>query len=344
MAPPFFSICIAAYKAELYVDECLRSIAAQSCKDYEVIVVDDGSPTPLSINHEALDALESCVVIRTKNAGPYAARQTAFEASAGEVILCVDADDKLIDVNALAKLREQFNADADVVLFNATASEQTMSRLLDLSMLGRDGDVDSAFVWHLFTTSCSLNSLWCKAFRRSLYSTSEKKNRPRLLMAEDRLQSLEVMRQAASVRLLNEPLYFYRPNPKSTTNAGYTPAYFGQQCYVEEEVVCFMRERGMALDGWAAYFLAHISNVLLGIRYNASLGYAARLEAYAAVLAEPVVEEAVCFMDRIGLPVITRVRLELLRSGRFSALDASMLPWKIGSTFKHLPDCFRNEG
>ena len=50
MNRPFFSICIAAYDAQRFIDECLESILAQDCHDYEVIIVDDGSLQPLVLD------------------------------------------------------------------------------------------------------------------------------------------------------------------------------------------------------------------------------------------------------------------------------------------------------
>ena len=229
MTRPFFSICIAAYNAERYIEDALRSLSVQTCSDYEVVVVDDGSKNPLSIGDELVSTLPSVHLSRIENNGPYLARQKAFDLASGEVILCVDADDKLLDPDALSALKRIFDEEAaDVVFFNATDSEEKPSRLFDFSLLGNGGQVDVSAVWRLYSTSYSLNSLCCKAFRKTLYSTSSNKQRPRLLMAEDRLQTLEIMRNADSFWLVDEPLYYYRPNPGSTTRSAYKPEYYLQ--------------------------------------------------------------------------------------------------------------------
>lgn len=336
MTAPFFSICIAAYNAEPYIGECLRSIAAQDCRDYEVVIVDDGSAKPLALDEGLRSALPSCTLRRTANGGPYAARQAAFDASRGEAVICVDADDGLLDPSALTKIKRAFiDGDVDIVLFNASFSECDPARMFDFSALGGEGAVSESSVWDLYTKGYSLNSLCCKAFKRTLYTKGEKP-RPRLLMAEDRLQSLEVMRDAKSYWLLDEPLYFYRPNPASTTNAGYDPAYYRQACYVEEEVTAFMKRRGMPLDGWARYFLGYTSSALLGVRYNRALDAAARRSAYSSVRGERVLGEAFEHCPDGTLPRVDELRVRLLRDGRLAALDASMLPWRIGSGVKRM--------
>lgn len=336
MSAPFFSICIAAYKADRYIEACLASIESQSCRDFEVIIVDDGSPEPLTIDSALASRLPSIRIIRTENGGPYAARQRAYDEACGQVLLSVDADDALFGTDALSKILKAFSSGADIVVFNATNSECSAHRLFDYSAL-KSSDMDSMdCLWSLFTTSFSLNSLWCKAFRRSLYTTSLKKKRPRLLMAEDRLQSLEVMMGARSFVVVDEPLYFYRPNMTSTTNAGYEPSYFSQQCYVETEVLDFMRRRHMPLDGWATYFLELISGVLLGIRYNPFLSQVDRFDVYQSICKEHIVEIAMRFLESAALSKVNAVRLRLLRSHRFIFLDMSMLPWKCGSFIKGL--------
>lgn len=336
MNQPFFSICIAAYNAERYIDKCLRSISVQNYRNFEVVIVDDGSVEPLSLDDSVRVGLPSCTLVRIVNSGPYAARQAAFDVARGEVVLCVDADDSLLDPLALTKIRRAFaDGNPDVVLFNASSSDRAPSCLYDFSTLGRGGAVADGAVFNLFTRSFSLNSLWCKAFKRALYHKGEKP-RPRLLMAEDRLQSLEIMGNAHSYWLIDEPLYFYRPNPESTTNAGFNPEYYRQACYVEEEVIAFMQKRNMKIDSWSRYFLQYTSRALLGIRYNRSLDGAERRLAYVDVRGEKSLAIAENNYEIGSLPGIDRVRLSLLRKGSFLALDLSMLPWRIGSDIKRI--------
>lgn len=316
MNRPFFSICIAAYDAQRFIDECLESILAQDCHDYEVIIVDDGSLQPLVLDKAICTLLPSCKLIRTDNGGPYAARQTAFEVAGGMAVLCIDSDDKLHDPSALSKIKRAFENGADIVLFNATSSERKSSLMFDFSALGEGGPVEEDSVWALFSKG--------------------EINRPRLLMAEDRLQCLEIMSCARSYWLINEPLYFYRPNPSSTTHAGYNPAYFAQVCYVEEEVVAYMERRGMPLGSWAHYFLSYTSSALLGVRYNRSLNFAARRDSYASVRDERILRLATERCAVGSLSKVDALRLRLLLDNRYTALDASMLPWRMGSAIKRL--------
>ncbi|HEY3731877.1 MAG TPA: glycosyltransferase [Steroidobacteraceae bacterium] len=101
--PPQFSVVIPTCNRETTVDRALRSVAAQSFDDYEVIVVDDASTdgTP-----ELLQAVRSerCHLIRNEiRLGVSAARNRGVQAATGQWIVFLDDDDHLIP-GALAAL------------------------------------------------------------------------------------------------------------------------------------------------------------------------------------------------------------------------------------------------
>jgi glycosyltransferase involved in cell wall biosynthesis len=96
-APPLVSIIIPAYvatqrQAELLV-ETLDTVAAQSCQDFETIVVDDGSPIPVE---RIVAGRPRTVVLRQPNGGSATARNTGIAASRGRYLIFLDADDHLL--------------------------------------------------------------------------------------------------------------------------------------------------------------------------------------------------------------------------------------------------------
>ena len=103
---PFVSIIVPSYvatpkQAEL-LDETLYTVAGQTCKDYEVLVVDDGSPLDVG----AVTARhQSIVTLRQANAGSAMARNTGIAASRGRYLVFLDADDHLLPPALEAGLR-----------------------------------------------------------------------------------------------------------------------------------------------------------------------------------------------------------------------------------------------
>jgi glycosyltransferase involved in cell wall biosynthesis len=93
---PRVSVIVPVFNAGDYLDEALRSVAAQTYRDHEVVVVDDGSTDPRT--RAILDAAAGrpgVHVHRTANRGPAHARNLAIERARGAYILPLDADDYL---------------------------------------------------------------------------------------------------------------------------------------------------------------------------------------------------------------------------------------------------------
>lgn len=88
------SIIVPVYKVETYLQECIDSILAQSYTDFELILVDDGSPDRCGeICDKYADQDSRIRVIHRENGGLSAARNTGINASEGDFITFVDSDD-----------------------------------------------------------------------------------------------------------------------------------------------------------------------------------------------------------------------------------------------------------
>ena len=112
---PSVSIIVPIYKAESYLIRCLDSIKAQTFTDYEVIMIDDGSPDRSAMIAEGYTADPRFRLYRQKNAGVGAVRNRGLSLARGEYIAFVDSDDA-ITPDHLDKLYSAAKADrADIV-------------------------------------------------------------------------------------------------------------------------------------------------------------------------------------------------------------------------------------
>src|SRR6185436_2755865 len=93
--PPRISVLMPCYNHGEYIDEALASVAAQTCQDFEIVVVDDGSTEPATVAKLARLEAPRMRVLRTANQGLPAARNHAARHAAGEVFCALDADDRL---------------------------------------------------------------------------------------------------------------------------------------------------------------------------------------------------------------------------------------------------------
>ena len=115
---PFFSIIVPVYKVEKYLEDCVESVLVQTCKDYEIILVDDGSPDSCpAICDDFAAQNEQIKVIHKENGGLSDARNVGIKSANGEWIVFLDSDDKLADSNVLWELKDFIKHDDAKIVF-----------------------------------------------------------------------------------------------------------------------------------------------------------------------------------------------------------------------------------
>ena len=91
---PEISVIVPIYKVEKYISRCVDSILAQSFADFELILVDDGSPDNCpQICDEYAKKDDRIVVIHKRNGGLSDARNAGIDAAKGEWLAFIDSDD-----------------------------------------------------------------------------------------------------------------------------------------------------------------------------------------------------------------------------------------------------------
>ena len=88
------SVIVPVYKAEKYLSRCVNSILGQTFSDFELILIDDGSPDKSGILCEEFAKKDARIrVIHQKNQGVSAARQKGLDNATGEYVIHADPDD-----------------------------------------------------------------------------------------------------------------------------------------------------------------------------------------------------------------------------------------------------------
>lgn len=218
---PMFSIIVPVYKVEKFLDKCIKSILEQSYTDYELILVDDGSPDRCG---EMIDAYaredKRIKVIHKKNEGLTLARNSGLELAAGEYIVHVDGDDCLVP-GALQCLYEHItDTRADVYFFGfytqnggkfgiempdfeaGLYSGSEKKRCLYERMVY--DDTKRFFTFGIYP------SVWSSVVKRGLFSEWRMKINPNLDIGEDFATTFLIMLEAETIFFIPEPLYLYR--------------------------------------------------------------------------------------------------------------------------------------
>ncbi|MBO4872263.1 MAG: glycosyltransferase [Lachnospiraceae bacterium] len=93
---PEISIIVPVYKTEAYLEACVRSILAQTYSDWELILVDDGSPDRCGEICDRLAGEDPRIrVLHQENGGVSRARNAGLEAARGAWLAFVDSDDRI---------------------------------------------------------------------------------------------------------------------------------------------------------------------------------------------------------------------------------------------------------
>ncbi len=113
--PVLVSVVIPAYRCADYIVATLESILAQSFTNFEIIVVNDGSPDTEALERELAPYLASIRYIRQENAGPSSARNHGVQEARGTYVAFLDSDDLWLP-NHLANQIRLVQDNPDLVL------------------------------------------------------------------------------------------------------------------------------------------------------------------------------------------------------------------------------------
>ena len=114
---PKVSIVVPIYNVEKYLTECIHSVLRQSLRDFQLILIDDGSPDRCPVLCDNFASEDNRIqVIHKKNGGLSSARNAAYPYIKGKFVLFLDGDDYLDEkaLETLVKIQEQNNADVVV--------------------------------------------------------------------------------------------------------------------------------------------------------------------------------------------------------------------------------------
>ena len=159
---PKFSIIIPVYNVEKYIKKCLDSVFAQTFKDYEVIVVNDGTQD----NSIELIKDYNIRIINQKNQGLSVARNTGVKHATGEYLLFLDSDDYL-EKNTLREIKKSLKNNPDLVRFQVREVFENGKRIdyKEKSFSNKDG----VEAFELITKYHFVENAWCYAIKKEYY-------------------------------------------------------------------------------------------------------------------------------------------------------------------------------
>lgn len=256
----FFSILIPVYNVKKYISQCFDSILSQSFRNFEVVIVDDGSTDGCS---ELCDGFANnnpdfVSVIHKPNGGLISARRTAVKAARGEYCVFLDSDDMLVPehLETVFSLLQKYSM-PDILIHSFYYIDDGGNRTVPADNGLTCGEIlcgeGKKELYSKMICTTDIDSLWSKVIRTRLLKDdpTDYEKYYRYNMSEDLLQSLYPVTAAERIVCVSDRLYLYRYNPSSISRSVGADA-FGKisTVHVYNELKRYMDIWGMSGGEW----------------------------------------------------------------------------------------------
>lgn len=242
-----FSVMTPVYKVEKYLDECVMSVLGQSYENFELILVDDGSPDRSGEMCDAWAQKDSRIkAFHKTNGGLVSARSCALEHVSGDYYVFLDSDDYLHS-DALETMYNKIKAsNADCVIYGS--EKKLGDKVIEVAVCGKDIEdrliTDKREFLNIILTNGGYNSLCRKCTRAACFDGRDYSEYYKITQSEDLMRSLEILEYAQSVLFIPEILHVYRCNEESVTQTINYNDYLSENI-VEKLVDSFLEKAGV---------------------------------------------------------------------------------------------------
>ena len=237
-----FSIIIPVYNGEDVIKRCISSILNQSFKDFELLIIDDGSTDNTRKICELYKNEYGCIrYFAQSNKGPSVARNFALNQARGEYICFIDVDD-YIESNYLKVLNEYIEEYATDVIFLGFLFEDGKTKEI-LSKVNLKKDMYNKNEFGSLVKKLVDNDIfgytWCKIIKKSILNNIWFDTNYSL--HEDTIFICEVLKKAKAVCICDQYLYHYT-KAEGTLCTKYRDDIIENMEYVNKKIFSFYNE------------------------------------------------------------------------------------------------------
>ena len=216
MGNPKISVIVPVYKAEAFLEACVESILNQTCRDFELILVEDGSPDRCGEICDRLAEKDARIkVIHKENEGVSIARNTGIAHARGDYLAFVDSDDTIDEGFLEAGICGIQSSGADLYIsglhmetwengriVNTQTYANAVTKVYSVKELLEKRDIDYAQI-------CICGPC-CKLYRRDIVNEYNVRFPAHIASGEDTCFVLDVLQRCATVYFSEDCFYHYR--------------------------------------------------------------------------------------------------------------------------------------
>lgn len=271
-----FSIIVPVYKVEKYLSQCVNSLLRQDFDDYEIILVDDGSPDACPIICDRYAAKNDKVkVIHKTNGGLSDARNAGISIASGLYITFVDSDDFWRGTDVLKGINKtiESNQYPDVVVSDFIKYFDKIDKYLEPHLICSEeinGESKQKVLEYLYFSQADLKmSAWQKFVKRDFMLNAKFEKG---LLSEDIDWSFSVYPYAKSIAVYPKPYYCYRQQREGSITNTASSKSFDSLMYILDKWKLKIKEQDISEDEKEIYlgYLCYQLSISMALYCNLS--------------------------------------------------------------------------
>lgn len=223
---PFFSVIVPIYNRVSFVNSGINMLLNQSFKDYEIILINDGSTDGSAEICDEVAIHEKVIVIHKKNDGPGLARNEGLDKARGEYICFFDIDDR-VPTDWLERIYYHLeNKDWELLIYGYRELNPICGTSTDFSFNDKSLETNDKLkeVYSECLSGMAFNNgfVWNKVYKRDFLFRNNIRF-PNLRIQQDEVFNHYVYRNATQVKVISEILYDYYVYKEGTGRSAIIP-------------------------------------------------------------------------------------------------------------------------
>ncbi|SFU54597.1 glycosyltransferase family A protein [Butyrivibrio sp. M55] len=224
-----YSIVIPIYNTPIPdIENLIHDLSCQDIKDYEVILVDDGSDITISEYIDSFNGTPEIKIVHKSNEGVSVARNIGIKESRGEYIIFIDSDDRIPHncLNIIDSYITKYEPDilfGQIIRKRSNVELDKPKRFKPYYIIDKDDAIRILLGAKKFKKYTITGSPCANVYKRTLLK--EESFSKKLKLYEDYLFNFELLLNCSKILVIDDVLYYYNMNDYSATHGLYGKKY-----------------------------------------------------------------------------------------------------------------------
>ncbi len=243
------SVIVPVYKVEKYLSRCIESILNQTFTDYELILIDDGSPDNCpQICDEWAKKDERIKVIHKENGGVALARNIGLDIMVGKYVTFIDSDDFIHDQMFSFMMSAIEKNDADIAVCSYTKTNKSITPIEISNQYITLNNIESVSMLYDSKHSIAFITPWGKIIRSKLFCDIRF---PVGKFVEDEFTTYKIFYNSKKTIFTEDKFYFYYTNTESFVQSAFSEKNLDALEAFKERILYFEQKNEVSLTNQA---------------------------------------------------------------------------------------------